>query len=180
MDKRRAAAAGIVLLSVPLCAWLKGDDVSVSAVAGALAAWTVSVIMLRLVKAGDGIFYSVMTFIFLASPLGSVIDLYRLWGPYDKIVHFLSGVLIAYIGYEIAVWIASKCKVKDISAIKPLLALTAFLFAGAAAGIWEIFEFTADKLAGGEMQRGMTDTITDMIAGNGGGLTAALILLKRK
>ena len=44
------------------------------------------------------------------------------------------------------------------------------MFSGAGAGLWEIFEFVADKVAGGEMQRGMVDTVTDMIAGNIGAL----------
>ncbi len=37
----------------------------------------------------------------------------------------------------------------------------AFFFSSACAGIWEIFEFTSDKLLGGGMQRGMEDTVTD-------------------
>jgi len=51
----------------------------------------------------------------------------------------------------------------------------AFFFSSAFAGIWEIFEFTADRLAGGDMQRGMVDTVTDIIAGNLGALTYFLI-----
>ena len=51
----------------------------------------------------------------------------------------------------------------------------AFFFSSAFAGIWEIFEFTADRLSGGDMQRGMVDTVTDIIAGNTGALTYFLI-----
>ena len=56
----------------------------------------------------------------------------------------------------------------------------AFFFSSAGAGIWEIFEFTADKLAGGGMQRGMVDTVTDMIAGNVGALAYAAFSLAKQ
>ena len=39
-----------------------------------------------------------------------------------------------------------------------VIVLITFLASSAGAGIWEIFEFTADKIAGGGMQRGMVDT----------------------
>ena len=55
------------------------------------------------------------------------------------------------------------------------------MFSGAGAGIWEIFEFLADRIAGGQMQRGMVDTVTDIIAGNAGALVyAAAFLIKLK
>ena len=60
-------------------------------------------------------------------------------------------------------------------ALKISRMIFAFFFSSACAGIWEIFEFTSDKLLGGGMQRGMEDTVTDIIAGNGGALLYCIV-----
>ena len=118
-----------------------------------------------------------LLFVYFASPVGSVLNLYRSVDLYDKVVHFFSGLLLASLGAMI-MSVLLKHAVQTIKKTKVYLfaeATFAFFFSSAFAGIWEIFEFTADRLAGGDMQRGMVDTVTDIIAGNLGALTYFLI-----
>ena len=173
MKKRTLAIVFLAAASAAAAAvaYGVGIDPPVVNVAGSFAIIAVVLVLSKLIKIPDNLFYTGLIFIFCASPIGSVIDLYRLWGPYDKIVHFASGLLLAAAAYSVISWLLAKA---EIEAGQPGVLLIciffAFLFSSAGAGIWEIFEFVADKVAGGGMQRGMVDTVTDMIAGNIGAL----------
>lgn len=151
-------------------------------VIGAYGSILAALIAAKIFKVTDGLYYAGLTFVFFASPMGSVMDLYRSFGPYDKIVHFFSGILLATLGMMIITYLFRHFGRTDENQLKKLLipaVCFAFFFSSAGAGIWEIFEFTADKLAGGGMQRGMVDTVTDMIAGNIGALAyAAFSMIK--
>ena len=54
-----------------------------------------------------------------------------------------------------------------------VIQLTAMAFASA----WEICEFASDQLIGTVSQHDLADTMSDIVAGTLGGLTAILILL---
>lgn len=154
-------------------------------VIGAFVSIFVVIIISNILKFKDNMFFLMLIFVYLASPLGSVINLYRTFALYDKIVHFISGILLAAIGMVVVEKILSTdiLHKKSSKNIVLTVLLFSFIFSSAGAGIWEIFEFIADKLAGGGMQRGMVDTLTDMIAGNIGGLLylfISLILVKSK
>ncbi len=134
------------------------------------------IIIARILKVRDDLFSAVCC----SSTLHRLWDLFstctRSIGPYDKIVHFFSGILLA----SLDAMIMSMLLKRAVHTIKTKAylftqAAFAFFFSSAFAGIWEIFEFTADRLSGGDMQRGMVDTVTDIIAGNTGALTYFLI-----
>lgn len=145
-------------------------------ICGAYAALAVGVLVAWLFKITDDLFYTGLVFIFLASPIGSVMNLYRSFGPYDKIIHYFSGILLAAFGMMIVTRLLGRKGLteRQIKIVLPVCVLFAFFFASAGAGLWEIYEFTTDRLSGSGMQRGMVDTLTDMIAGNFGGLTYAI------
>ena len=153
-----------------------GLNPSIGFLAGCVCAYVAAAFVCLLLKVPRYLYILTLVFVYMASPLGSIMNFYRTIGPYDKIVHFISGLLIAAFGY---VLITKLLPVVDKKA-KLIACLFAFLFASASAGIWEIFEFTTDKLAGGGMQRGMVDTVTDMIAGNLGGLLYGVSLWFKK
>lgn len=179
--KKRIYAGLAVLAAAAVCAAAAyGMEINPPAanVVASFAVIIAAMIAFRLVKVPDGLYYTVLLFIFFASPVGSVLNLYRLWGPYDKIVHFCSGLLLAACGYALAVWLFEKIGVSLKAVMLPVVLIT-FLTASAGAGIWEIIEFITDRLAGGGMQRGMVDTVTDMIAGNLGGLLYSGLLYGR-
>ena len=178
--KKRIIGTGLLLTAIvvtSVAAYMCGIDPPIGNVLGAFAAVFAAIIAFCIIKVSDRIFFSVLIFIFLASPMGSILNLYRSVDSYDKIVHYISGILLAIIGQVVFARILSKCNINisDFSNIVMPMILAACLFSSAAAGIWEIFEFAADKLAGGGMQRGMVDTVTDMIAGNLGAATYGII-----
>lgn len=160
---------GLILLVFIAITAILVDNPSISSVEGAFAAALVSIILSVWFKVPMRTYYLILVFVFLASPIGSIVNLYRIWGPYDKIVHFMSGILFASIGIIFVKKLLKKEEWHE-KEMDMVMIMFAFLFSSAIAGIWEIFEFTADKVMGEGMQRGMVDTVTDMIAGNLGAL----------
>lgn len=169
-----ATAAAVVI------AYAIGINPPAANVAGAFVSIVIMVIVTKIIKVDDTLFYSGLVFIFMASPLGSIIDLYRFVDPYDKIVHFISGFLLAAFGmFIIEKLLKRTSKVEDLEPFVIPMIFTACMFSSGGAGLWEIFEFLADKIAGGGMQRGMVDTVTDMIAGNIGALVYGVVIYFR-
>lgn len=169
-----ATAAAVVI------AYAIGINPPAANVAGAFVSIVIMVIVTKIIKVDDTLFYSGLVSIFMASPLGSIIDLYRFVGPYDKIVHFISGFLLAAFGmFIIEKLLKRTSKVEDLKPFVIPMIFTACMFSSGGAGLWEIFEFLADKIAGGGMQRGMVDTVTDMIAGNIGALVYGVVIYFR-
>ena len=143
---------------------------------GCGGAFLAAAIVSILLKIPNWLYILTLVFVYMASPLGSIMNFYRTIGPYDKIVHFFSGILIGAFGY----FIVTKLLPGTDKKIRLVVAMFTFLFASGGAGLWEIFEFTTDILAGGGMQRGMVDTVTDMIAGNLGGILAGFYVYFKK
>ena len=181
-DKKKITALLSMLVLTALTSILAfgfNIDPPVGNVAGAFASFIVAVIVCVIFKVSDQMYYITLTFVFFAAPVGSVLNFYRSVGPYDKIVHFFSGILIAAFGYMIIWKLIDKNKINknEYSKLNEITIAFAVLSAGAGAGIWEIMEFTMDIIASGTMQRGMVDTITDMIAGDIGGICYGLVMI---
>lgn len=185
MNKKRVT--GVVVLAIAtvitaIVAYQVGINPPMTNVYGAFGAILAAVVATKIVKADDKLFFIALAFVFMASPMGSILDLYRSFGPYDKIVHLFSGCLLAAFGLLIIKNLLSKfAGVNQVEMKKFVIPIVfaACMFSSGCAGIWEIFEFVADKIAGGTMQRGMVDTVTDMIAGNIGALIYGIYLYIR-
>ncbi len=181
MSKRRILTVVILATAtgITAVAALKiGINPPVGNIIGSFCAIAALVVFSMLIKVKDNLFYCGAIFVYCASPVGSVLNLYRSVGPYDKIVHFFSGIMLAWLATVILSRLFDRA-VSELKNAKLYMLLQcgfAFFFSSAGAGIWEIFEFTTDRLTGGEMQRGMVDTVTDIIAGNTGALTYCIIL----
>ena len=181
-DKKKVLAfiAALIILAVTIpVAYAIGQNPPVGTILGAFASFIAAFIVCVIFKVSNQMYYLTIAFVFFASPVGSILNFYRTFGPYDKIVHFFSGVLIAAFGYMIIWKMINRNKVdeKEQNKFLGISVLFAMLAAGAGAGLWEIMEFTMDILASGTMQRGMVDTITDMIAGDLGGICYGLVML---
>lgn len=182
MTGKRWAGLIILIIATALTAVYAcrtGVDPALTTIAGSFGSIAALLIIAYALKVRDDLFFCGMIFVYFASPVGSVLDMYRSFGPYDKIVHFFSGILLASLGSMIMSALLKKA-VHTVKSTKGYLfaqAVFAFFFSSAFAGIWEIFEFTADRLAGGEMQRGMVDTVTDIIAGNTGAFVYFIIFM---
>jgi len=114
------------------------------------------------IEISDCIEMQFLVFIFLAQLLGSVMHFYELIDWYDSFVHFLSGSLTGFLAIYL-LNLFNKYDKKSIGFnILYMLALTLMV-----ASFWEMFEFTADNLLGGDAQRvletGVADTMKDMI-----------------
>lgn len=114
-------------------------------------------------KKSKTMYYSIIVFIFLSMYLANVWNFYGI-PNYDKYLHLGSGVLIALIGY---VWFLHLCGEKDIPEMNPLApVIFSIIFSIAAAGVWEIWEFSTDMAFGLSAQNGsLLDTMTDIICG---------------
>lgn len=126
------------------------------------------------------VYGSALFFVFFAASLGSCVNLYRHIQFYDRFVHFLSGILMAYVGYIVINFIFKKRKLPDDKLIKVLFAS---IFSCSCAAFWEIYEFTADQLINANMQGSNTNTMGDIISGVLGALLYFIVYLllgKRK
>ena len=90
----------------------------------------------------------------------------------DPIMHFLGGAAACYF-FRRAAELASSV----LGTMKPLaLDLFSFGLAGTMAVFWEIGEFTGDRLFRGHAQRGLSNTMRDLILGLAGAIVCLLFL----
>lgn len=112
-----------------------------------------------------------MIFITLATLGGSVYSLYDIWQPYDLILHFISGVLLA----AFAVYIMERNNLKNMTWLTRILFILGF--AALMGVLWEIWEYSTDMLLDLNSQRyaavdgvlysgqyALRDTMHDLIA----------------
>lgn len=117
-------------------------------------------------------------FIFFAYFLGSVVNLYNTTNWYDVLMHFISGFVVVYFGLII---------LKKLNIYSKKNRLFNFIFfvalAGYVAGMWEIVEFSFDKLFGMNLQHtiesGIFDTMEDIICANIGALIYSIYLVRK-
>lgn len=102
-----------------------------------------------------------IVFVFLAHFLGSILNFYNNIYFYDKLVHFLSGMVVAIIVLEFLV----KNKRYDKNYIFNILFILGMSFM--IAGFWEYFEYICDfifkKDAQNVLTTGINDTMQDML-----------------
>lgn len=113
-------------------------------------------------KINDLIELIFLLFIFFAQLLGSILHFYGIIYWYDSFMHYISGILTSFLAVLLLV-LFNKYDEKDrVFNIIFIISITLMV-----AGLWEIFEFTADNLLGGDAQKvlttGVTDTMKDII-----------------
>lgn len=120
-------------------------------------------------------------FVFSALFLGEIRDYYgRLWW-WDMALHASSGLMLGIFGFLLA-YILNKEPLVKMSLRPSFVALFAFMFAVTIGTLWEIFEFTMDKVFGTNMQKpmlgddsGLTDTMSDLVLDVLGALIISLL-----
>ncbi len=118
-----------------------------------------------------GVYCTALAFILLSVFAGKSLQFYTRVPHWDKLLHFLSGILLYFIGVRL-------CIKFDSQANTVLQKYFGLLFAVAAAGVWELYEFTGDLLFSLNAQNGsLSDTMTDILAGS---LSALLTLWTTK
>lgn len=140
---------------------------------------TVENITKKKVRFSDGMKITIVIFIFCAEFLGEIRSFYEIVPWWDNMLHFLSGIILGLIGF-ILVYALNE---SNIVTLKPIFIVSfAFFFALSCGVLWEIFEFSGDRLLGLNMQKfrppenvntlltenwsyddGLKDTMTDII-----------------
>lgn len=117
-----------------------------------------------------------ITFIFASLFLGEVRDYYTRFWWWDTALHTMSGFLLGIVGF-LLVHILNEVEDIGIYMKSGFVAFFALMFAIGVGALWEIFEFTMDRLFNMNMQKamlgddsGLTDTMFDLIADTIGAL----------
>ena len=106
--------------------------------------------------------YLMVNLFTLSAAAGSILKLYDKFPGYDRVVHFISGLILGYIGVYIAEWLFRRLNVHR----EPFIIIVfAGLFSCTCAGTWEIIEFLTDCVMHMGVQHGNTDTMGDIVAG---------------
>jgi len=123
----------------------------------------------------------VIVFVFASLFLGEVRGYYlRIWW-WDIALHAGSGLLLGIFGFLLVYVLNENSRINVYLHIR-FVALFAFLFAVAVGAMWEIFEFSMDRILGLNMQKpmlgdtsGLTDTMWDLIVDTLGAAAISLL-----
>ena len=155
---------------------------NVAAISGILLLTALPMLILRRLEIFIPPEFELLTigFIFAALFLGETQDFYGRFWWWDLALHTTSGVLLGILGF-LLVYVLNETPRLDMHMRPGFVAFFAFCFALTVGALWEVFEFTMDKLAGTNMQKpflgdlsGLTDTMWDMIVDALGALAVAL------
>ncbi len=100
----------------------------------------------------SGMKIAIVLFIFGSELLGEINSFYDKIPWWDSMLHSLSGVILAIIGFML-VYAMNEAEKVNLSLSPLFIAAFAFFFAVACGAIWEIFEYGADRLFSMNMQK---------------------------
>ncbi|GEM_PF-603107 len=111
--------------------------------------------------------------LYLHVALGGAMGLYyvELPLPYDKVLHLFSTVMISVLAF---MFVFTLYYTRRIRLSLTFMAIFIIMVAMGLGGIWEILEWSLDKVAGTSAQTGLDDTMIDMILDLCGGTIAAI------
>lgn len=113
-------------------------------------------------------------FIFASLFLGNVRGYYVRFWWWDLALHTASGFLLGIVGF-LLVYVLNEKEDIELSMSRKFVALFAFMFSVGLGAIWEIFEFVMDLTLGTTMQKGLVDTMGDLIVDCVGALGIAVL-----
>lgn len=126
-------------------------------------------------KLPDRLFYQIMAFDIIAAGFGTTLNFFRTVDMYDKVVHYISGIIVVEVGIILFEYFYRRYGVDAEAIPKKITVLAAMFVSFAGAAIWEIFEFSCDTFLGAIMQGGNSNTMGDIIAGFLGAITYGVI-----
>ncbi len=110
--------------------------------------------------------------LFLHIFLGEGLEFYNRYWIWDKLLHVYGSGVIAIIAFVV---VYSLHYTKKLRLTLPLIMLITFSFAMAMGAMWEIGEFLVDVTFGKHAQKGLTDTMVDLIDDLIGGVIVAVM-----
>jgi len=138
----------------------------------------------------NGIILFYWFFILISVFMGTCLHFMSIVPFWDKILHFISPMILTITGYGI---IAALLKKTDLSEVSPWLFLVmGFSFAGVCGVVWEFWEFFCDQFFHMNLQRyntsggvplvgrkALMDTMGDLLTNTLGSLTLSLFAMKK-
>lgn len=117
------------------------------------------------VRFGSGMKIAIALFIFGSELLGEIRSFYEIIPWWDDLLHSVSGVILGLIGFML-VYSLNESEKSSVNLSPVFVSLFAFCFALACGALWEIFEFSGDRLLNMDMQKfrppaGTTELVTD-------------------
>lgn len=103
--------------------------------------------------------------------LGMTLELYETSAIYDKLSHYAGTTLLTWQTLKV---LDRHCSLKAIQLSASILTGLILMFALALGAIWEIFEFLIDQTDLVMAQRGLADTMVDLMADLLAGMTVAV------
>ncbi len=103
---------------------------------------------------------------------GEQMHFYERFWLWDKILHVYGSAVVSLLAFILVYTFHSTGKLR---LTLPFIGLFTIVFTLAVGGLWEIGEFTVDKLLGLNTQRGLDNTMWDIINNLIGGTLAALL-----
>lgn len=119
--------------------------------------------------------FIVQMFIFLSMFCGRMYDFYDIFPWWDLFLHFSSGIIIAMLAIPfIKLYFNEDIYMKISPSFK---AIFVFIFSSAGAALWEVWEFSGDRLLGFDSQlNSLMDTMTDICMGTVSGFIIAIMV----
>lgn len=120
-------------------------------------------------------------FIFAAQYLGEIRNFYERFWWWDIMLHTTSGFILGIIGFMF-VYLLNKNYDTNVTLSPIFIALFAFCFAVMIGVLWEVYEFSMDRLVGFNMQKfreagqdGLVDTMLDLIVDSIGAFVVSVL-----
>lgn len=158
----------ILIMSKVLAPIIAPDSELFDQVGMALAIVALSILLFRF-PLGTYVMAQLFT---MSAAAGCILRFYEMFPGYDRVVHFISGVILGYIGYTLNTYLFKRL---ELPLERFVLILMSGLFAFACAGFWEIIEFTTDCVSHMDVQHGNSDTMGDIVSGYLGGVLFQII-----
>lgn len=116
----------------------------------------------------------VTCFIFASLFLGEIHSFYDKYHWWDTLLHTISGIVLGFLGFLLIYTLNKNVDVK-LNLSPFFVSFFAFCFAVTIGAMWEIFEFFMDFFLGLNMQKGLLNTMLDLIVDTLGALFASVI-----
>lgn len=172
--KNLLLSALLIALYAVTYMFLHGKVPNVNVTYTGMSIGTILLFCLFLRKIPFPFYAAFVLFAMFAQYFGSMLGGYHSLWCYDLILHFSSGLLLVLAGHLLYQYL---WRGHDRDGAPHALPLCfSALFSIACAGLWEVYEFTADHILHIGSQGDLIDTMTDVIAGTGGALLGGLLL----
>jgi len=110
--------------------------------------------------------------LYLHYVLGEIKGYYEIYPWYDNLLHYSGSLLIGLVGFFI---VYTFYYTKEVKTSPFFVVLFTFIFSLAIGTLWEIVEYSIDVFFAADMQKGLVNTMSDLLMDTLGALLASLL-----